>query len=269
VKWKVIFGSSIDLSTAFHPQTDGISKWKNQLVEQYLWLITANQMDWSNWLAVATQVHNNLANATTSFPPSQLLVGWEHPLTSEQGMMSNNLTAEQHMENLQNNRTLTIEALNKVAQKNTPTDTWWKQGQMVWLEAKNLSLPYGTIKLAPRWHRPFKITRISSPVAYQLKLPHQWSIHPVFYASLLTPYVKTDAHGPNFSQPLPDLTKGEAKYKVEAIRNHQCFGKNQKLQYLLKWKGYLESNNTREPVEQLHTSDLVKQYHQCYTLGLF
>jgi hypothetical protein len=95
-------------------------------------------------------VHNNSANATTGFPPSQLLVGWEPPLTPEQGTKSNNLTAEQHVEHLHNNRTLAIEALNKVAQKNTPTDAQWDPGQMVWFEAKNLSLPYGTIKLAPQ-----------------------------------------------------------------------------------------------------------------------
>jgi hypothetical protein len=82
----------------------------------------ANQTDWSDWLAVATLVHKNLANAMTSFPLSQLLIGWEPPLTLKQGTKSNNLIAEQYAENLQNNRTLTIEALNKVAQKNTPTD---------------------------------------------------------------------------------------------------------------------------------------------------
>ena len=111
-----------NLSTAFHPQTDSISKHKNQWVEQYLRLIMANQSDWSDWLAVATLVHNNSANAMTGFPPSQLLVGWEPPLTPEQGTKSNNLMAEQHAENLQNNRTLAIEALNKVAQKNSLTD---------------------------------------------------------------------------------------------------------------------------------------------------
>ena len=69
-----------------------------------------------------TLVHNNLVNTTTGFPPSQLLIGWELPLTLEQGKKSNNLMAEQHAENLQNNRTLAIEALNKVAQKNTQID---------------------------------------------------------------------------------------------------------------------------------------------------
>jgi hypothetical protein len=82
----------------------------------------ANQSDWSNWLAVATLVHNNSANATTGFPLSQLLIGWELPLTLEQVTKSNNLTAEQHAENLRNNRSLAIKAPNKVAQKNTLTD---------------------------------------------------------------------------------------------------------------------------------------------------
>ena len=236
-------------------------------MEQYLQLITANQSDWSDWLAVATLVHNNLANTMTGFPPSQLLVGWELPLTSKQGTKSNNLMAEQHAENLRNNRTLAVEALNKVAQKNTLTDTQWKLGQMVWLEVKNLSLPYKTIKLAPQQHGPFKITKVISPVVYQLELSHQWSIHPVFYPSLLTPYVETDAHGPNFSQLPLDLTKGEVEYEVEAIRNHQHFGKNKKLQYLLKWKGYPESDNTWEPVKQLHAPDLVKQYHKRHPLN--
>jgi hypothetical protein len=96
----------------------------------------------------------------------------------------------------------------------------WKKGQKVWLEAKNLSLPYGSIKLAPRRHGPFLIKRVISPVVYQLCLPPQWTIHPVFHASLLTPYVETKEHGENFSRPPPDLIDDEEQYKVEAIRSH-------------------------------------------------
>ena len=49
-----------NVSTVFHPQTDGLSKQKNQWVEQYLCLITsASPEDWTHWLALATAVHNN------------------------------------------------------------------------------------------------------------------------------------------------------------------------------------------------------------------
>src|SRR5579863_4469980 len=140
-------------------------------------------------------------------------------------------------------------------------ETQWKVGQKVWLEAQNLPLPHGTIKLAPKRHGPFQITRVISPVAYQLQLPHQWNIHPVFHASLLTPYVETDSHGPNYSRPPPDLISGEAEYEVEQIRSHRRHGRRKQLQYLLKWKGYPESDNTWEPADQVHAPDLVKAYH--------
>jgi transposase InsO family protein len=40
-------GINQNLSTAFHPQTDGLSEQTNQWVEQYLCLITTNQNEWS------------------------------------------------------------------------------------------------------------------------------------------------------------------------------------------------------------------------------
>jgi len=114
-------GIQQNLSTAFHPQTDGLSERKNQWIEQYLQLITTNQEDWSDWLAIATLVHNNSANSTTGFAPNELLIGWEPPLTMEQGESSNNNTAEQQATNLRNNRTLTTQAINRTAYKETPT----------------------------------------------------------------------------------------------------------------------------------------------------
>jgi hypothetical protein len=212
-------------------------------------------------LPLATLAHNNTANSTTGFTPSQLLIGWELRMTLEQAESSNNQTAEQLAKSLRNNRTLAIEALNRVANRNPAPDAKWKQGQMVWLEAKNLALPYGTVKLTPRRHRPFRISKVVLPVAYQLTLPLQWNIHPVFHASLLTPYVEIDNHGPNFSQPPPNITIGENEYEVETIRSHRYFGRQKKLQYLLKWKGYPESDNTWEPTAQVHAPQLIKQYH--------
>jgi Chromo (CHRromatin Organisation MOdifier) domain len=103
-------------------------------------------------------------------------------------------------------------------------------------------------------------------VASQLDLPASWNIHPIFHNNLLTPYVETNAHGPNFTRPPPDLINREAEYEVEAIRNHRYFGKNKRLQYLLKWKGYLEADNTWESEDQLNTPELLKQYNRRHDL---
>src|SRR5579863_7024592 len=198
--------------------------------------------------------------------PNQLLIGLEPDLIPEQASSGNNHLAEEQSRLLHERRVMVAHTINKTANSLETPETRWKVGQKVWLEAKNLPLPHGTIKLAPKRHGPFQITQVISPVAYQLQLPNQWNIHPVFHTSLLTPYVETDSHGPNYSRPPPDLISGEAEYEVEQIRSHQHHGRRKQLQYLLKWKGYLESDNTWEPADQVHTPDLVKAYHRCHQL---
>ena len=84
----------------------------------------------------------------------------------------------------------------------------------------------------------------------------------MFHASLLLPYSETPAHGPNFSQPPPDLISREEEYEVESIKAHCYFRQNKRLQFLIRWKGYLESDNTWEPADSVHTPDLVKEYKQ-------
>ena len=55
----------------------------------------------------------------------------------------------------------------------------YKEGNLVWLEGRNLHLSQPTPKLVPRRHGPFKVVQVMSPVNYHLELPTQWSIHPV------------------------------------------------------------------------------------------
>jgi Integrase zinc binding domain len=143
-------GINQNLSTAFHPQTDGLSERTNQWVEQYLRLITANQNEWSKWLSMATAVHNNSKNSTTGFAPNELLIGWEPPLSAEQRSESKNQTAEEYLSSMHRNRLMAIHALNKVTYKTDTPQNRWTVGQLVWLKGKNLPLPYGTAKLAPR-----------------------------------------------------------------------------------------------------------------------
>jgi hypothetical protein len=159
---------------------------------------------------------------------------------------------------------MVTQALNRLAQRHAPDTPRWTKGQKVWLNAKNLTLPYGTIKLAPRRHGPFVIEEVRSPIVYKLCLPPQWNIHPVFHASLLMPYVETVEHRENYSRPPPDMIEGEEQYEVEAIRAHRHH--RRKLQYLIKWKGYPESDNTWEPVDNVQAPLLIRKYHETHPL---
>ena len=99
-------------------------------------------------------------------------------------------------------------------------------------------------------------------MAYQLELPNTWQIHSTFHSSLLSPYHETTVHGPNFSCPPPDLIDEEEEQEIEHILAHRYFGKKKRLQYLIKWKGFPESENEWVSPLHMHAPDLIRQYHR-------
>ncbi|MBW0572041.1 hypothetical protein O181_111756 [Austropuccinia psidii MF-1] len=55
---------SRDLSTAYHPETDGQPERVNQILEQYLWMyVSYHQDDWNTWLPLAKFAYNNSDNS--------------------------------------------------------------------------------------------------------------------------------------------------------------------------------------------------------------
>ena len=252
---------------AFHPQTDGLSERKNQWVEQYLRTVTsANPEDWTQWLALASVVHNNRRNAITGLLPNQILLGYEPQLTPNASKPSNNDQAEDHIRKLMENRDQATRAINEAAKGNGTVPSQYHIGDQVWLEGKDLKFPHQATKLNLKRYGPFRVIKEISPVAYQLQLPPSWNIHPVFHASLLLSYSETPSYGPSFSRLPPDLINNEEEYEVEQIKVHRTFGRSKHLQYLVKWKGYPESDNTWEDATDVHTPDLTKQYHKCHPL---
>jgi hypothetical protein len=99
-----------------------------------------------------------------------------------------------------------------------------------------------------------------SAINYQLELPTQWNIHPVFHIDLLTPYRETIMHGPNFTRPAPELIDGEEEYSVEKILDSQRFGRRWRLQYLVKWEGYPDSDNMWVDKDDVSADDKVWEF---------
>ena len=186
-------------------------------------MTSASQDDWSDWLTIATAVHNNYPNATTRIAPIEALLGYSPRITMELPYPPTTVQLiDNRTKEAMEKRKQAKEALNEAARA-TPPDSYQIRDK-VWLKVKHLALPYQTPKLAPKHHGPFKITRKISSVAYQLELPVAWTIHNVFHASLLTPYCETTEHGVNYMRPPPDLIEDAKEYDVETIVNHCHFG---------------------------------------------
>ncbi len=144
-----------------------------------------------------------------------------------------------------------------VQHKDTPK---YREGDLVWLEGRHLRTNQPTAKLAPKRHSPFPIIQVMSPINYRVKLPTQWSIHDVFHIDLLTPYRETDLHGSNYSRPAPDLIDNEEEYKVETILDSRQFGRRRKKQYLIKWKGYPDSDNEWVDKQNVHAPEAIREF---------
>ena len=217
--------------------------------------------DWALHLPMVQFTHNNWPSDTTRKSPFFLLMGYNpcadwHNATSPLPQVT--LRLEQLKEARDHMHVLMIKAQESwVKHRDTPK---YKKGDLVWLEGRNLRLSQPTPKLAPRRHGPFKVIQVMSPVNYCLELPTQWSIHPVFHINLLTPYRETITHGANYLRPPPDLIDNEEEYKVEKILDSQLFGRRKRLQYLVKWVGYPDSDNMWVDKDDVFAEDKVWEF---------
>ncbi|KAJ9504676.1 hypothetical protein QJQ45_030348 [Haematococcus lacustris] len=139
-------------------------------------------------------------------------------------------------------------------------DSMFQVGDRVLLSTMNLRNMVGKArKLLPRYVGPFRIEALVGRDAVKLTLPQAMSrIHPVFHVSLLRPYEG------NFGR-LPPTELGwlddSPQYEVERIVNHRHVRAGKAKEYLVKWKGYDDSDNTWEPASNLaNAPDCVNLY---------
>src|SRR6267154_2913802 len=90
----------------------------------------------------------------------------------------------------------------------------YKEGDLVWIEASNISTQQPSKKLDAKHHGPFKIIKKEGQSAYCLDIPRTWrAIHPVFNELLIMPYRK-----PEFAirkkplPPPPEVIRSEPEY---------------------------------------------------------
>jgi hypothetical protein len=249
-------------SMAYHPRTDGQSERSNQWLEMAIHFITnQKQKNWAPYLPIAQFAHNNWPSDTTRKSPFFLLMGF-NPCADWVHATSPIPRVTLCLEQIKEARIQAQEAMIKAQQSwvkhhDTPK---YKEGDLVWLEGKNHHINQPTAKLAPRRHGSFKVIQVMSAVNYQLELPTQWSIHPVFHTDLLTPYKETIMHGPNFTRPTPELIDGEEEYSVEKILDSRRFGRRQRLQYLVKWEGYPDSDNMWVDKDDVFVEDKIREF---------
>jgi hypothetical protein len=174
-------------STAYHPSTDGQSERSNQWLETAIRFITdQKQKNWAPYLPIVQFVHNNWPLDTTRKSTFFLLMGF-NPRADWIHATSPIPRVTLHLEQLKEAWVQARDAMIKAQQswvkhRDIPK---YKEGDLVWLEGKNLCVNQPTAKLAPRRHGPFKVitgdvhsqltSRTSHTVEYPPSVPHRSS----------------------------------------------------------------------------------------------
>jgi transposase InsO family protein len=241
------------LSTAYHPQTDGQTERTNRTMKTYLKIYSnTKQNNWVSLLAMAQMAYNNKISEATGQTPYFANHG-KHPNLFTRTLPSPRAeaaikTAEEmrqvHDEmgrRILHAQTQSISYVNK-KRKNGPQ---LKEGDKVYLHTKNLRTKRPSKGLDNVKVGPFLISKRNGPVTYTLELPPDAKVHPRFHINLLepadprTPLQKTWHH---------ELEE-ENEFEVERIINHR--GSNHNKEYLVKWLGYDNNENTWEPETNL------------------
>ena len=268
-----ILGTSLNLSSAYHPQTDGQTERVNQILEQYLrCTISYQQDDWVDFLPLAEFAYNNTLHASTKVSPFFANYGFHPRFSLSIPASSVNPSAEARARTLQEvhhdlslELSISSDRYKDQANRLRSATPAFAVGDMVWLLRRHIATTRPCSKLDYKRLGPFRVIERINPVAFRLELPQHFGIHNVFHASLLERYHSSQIPGRQPSPPPPVVLSSGDEYEVEQILDSRV--RRRQLQYLVMWKGYPISEATWEPVVHLQNApDAIHNFHQRYPL---
>ena len=99
-------------------------------------------------------------------------------------------------------------------------------------------------KLSPQYAGPFEVLERVGRLAYRLKLPPHWEVHPVISIAHLEPYYEDTFQRPRPDHPSTIFTEGDddsyQSFEIERLIDKRVAIRRgrKEIDYLVRWKGY-------------------------------
>ncbi|KAL0200273.1 hypothetical protein M9458_003460, partial [Cirrhinus mrigala] len=252
--WKAFFkllGVTVNLSSGYHPQTNGQTERKIQELGRYLRAYChTDQHCWSRFLPWAEYAQNSLRQDTTGLTPFLCVLGYQPPLfpwTEE----PSNVPAIAHCSS-PSATGCTTKALCRHPMETGPRIP--TRGPVVAV--------YTGSPPPPRYIGPFKILRRINDVTFQLQLPPRYRIHPTFHVSLLKPCYPsaTEQPGAEVEPPPPEILEPPSIYTIHEILGSRRRGG--RLEYLVDWEGYGPEERSWVSRDDILDPTLLSDFHR-------
>nr|KYP53324.1 Transposon Ty3-G Gag-Pol polyprotein [Cajanus cajan] len=266
--WQHLFklqGTTLAMSSAYHPQTDGQSEVLNKCLEMFLRCFTFdNPKSWSKGLTWAEYWYNTSFHTSLGMTPFKALYGRDPPTltryqrspTDPRDVQDQLTKRDQLLDQLKCNLTKAQQRMKHQADKKR-SDMQFQVGDQVLVKLQPYRQHSVVLrkhqKLSMRYFGPFKVLGKVGVVAYKLELPETARIHPVFHISQLKPF-KGISNAPYMPLPLTTSELGPFLQPV-AILHARTILQGSKLlsQVLVQWDPSSNVPNSWEDVTFIKT----------------
>jgi len=262
--WKEIFhlcGTTLAFSSAYHPESDGKTEVVNRILQTYLRCFACDDPKrWVNYLHLAEFWYNSSYQSAIRMTPFEALYGRSPPSiatyisgSSQIAAVDDSLTKRTQMLKVIRTNLAKAQQRMKSLSNAHRQDHQFQEGDWVLLKIQPYSQTNVGVhtpkKLSRHFVGPFCILRRIGAVAYELKLPPEARIHPVFHISKLRRF-----HG----RPREGLIPLHASLTSTAVplEPHEILGNRTLLtskgaiqQLLVRWKGLSEDEASWEDLE--------------------
>jgi hypothetical protein len=198
----------LHLSIAYHPQIDSQTKVVNKCLETYLRCFSSKkQHQWAQWLPLAEWWYNTSYHIATHMTPFEALYGQKPPSVLSYLPSTSKVQAVDQTLIVQENLVMAQNRMKQQADQGR-SERQFAEGDQVFLRLqpyKQTSLKAEHCqKLAPKFYGPYIVLKSVGQVTYQLALPSQSKLHPVFHVSCLKKVIGTRCQ---IQTNLPELAK--------------------------------------------------------------
>ncbi|MCH83059.1 hypothetical protein A2U01_0003873, partial [Trifolium medium] len=248
--WQNLFklqGTSLAMSTAYHPQTDGQSEALNKCLEMYLRCFTfQNPKGWYKILPMAEYWYNTAFHNSAGMTPFKALYGRDAPTiiryvaqTSDPPSVKDQLLQRDAiLDQLKQNLMKAQQTMKHQADKKR-RDVEFKVGDKVLVRLQPYRQHSAALrknqKLSMRYFGPFEVIAKIGTVAYKLALPPSAKIHAVFHVAQLKAF-KGSNDEPYVPLPLTTIDIGPTFHPTKVLDSRMVIQGSQAIpQVLIQW----------------------------------
>ncbi|KAA0057858.1 reverse transcriptase [Cucumis melo var. makuwa] len=261
-------GTSLNIFSSYHPQTDGQTERFNCMLEEYLrHFVNARQKNWVQLLDVAQFCFNAQTSSSTGRSPFEIVSGRQpvlphlvdHPFAGK-NPQALNFTKEWKQTN-----DITRAYLEKASKrmkkwadkKRRPLE--FRAGDQVLIKLRPEQVRFRGRKdqrLVRKYEGPVQVLKKVGNTSYRVVLPTWMKIYPVIHVSNLKPYHQDteDLQRNIVTRPIIDLSQKEDKDVEEILAERVRRGRRPTRrihEYLVKWKNLPVEETSWERVEDL------------------